>query len=101
MIADTKKTSRSHHFIKKYKLRKYLSSILSIDMNEEDIENKTNQFISDISDFNNKHIIQCNNKPISNITEELHYILSMTPTGFINGKDESIFYVNFSFQVLF
>ena len=36
-----------------------------------------------------------------NIPEEPRYILWMTPTGFINGQDESRCYVNFSFQVLF
>ena len=38
-----------------------MSGILSIDIDEEDIEKKTNQFINDISDFNNKNIIQCYN----------------------------------------
>ena len=90
-----------HHFIEKEKLRKYLSGILSIDNDEADLENKTNQFINDVSDFNNRHIIQCNNKPISNIPEETHYISSMTPIGFMNGQDESICNVNLSFQVIF
>ena len=74
--------------------------MLSIDTDEADLENKTYQFISDIRNFNNKLIIQCNNKNISNIHEEPRYISSMTPTGFINGQDESTFYVNSSFQVL-
>ena len=68
-IADTKKTLRSHNFIEKYKLRKYLSVILSIDIYEAYLEKKTNQFINDISNFNNKHIIKCYNKTISNIPE--------------------------------
>ena len=99
--ADTKKTLRSHHYIEREKLRKYLSGVLSIDNDEADLGNKTNQFINDISNFNNKHIIQCNNKPISNIPEEPRYISSMTPTGFRNGQDKSICYVISSFQVLF
>ena len=53
-----------------------------------------------LANFNYKHIIQCNNKPISNIPEEPRYISSMTPIGFRNGQDESICYVNFSFQVI-
>ena len=40
LIADTKKTLRSHHFIEKEKLRKYLSGILSIDIDEADLEKK-------------------------------------------------------------
>ena len=100
-IADTKKTLRSHHFIEKYRLRKHLSGILSIDIDESDLEKKKNQFINDISDYNNKHIIQCYNKNVSNIPEETCYISSITPTGFINGQDESRCYVNSSFQVLF
>ena len=32
--------------------------MLSIDIDKADIEKKKNQFINDISDFNNKHIIQ-------------------------------------------
>ena len=55
---DSKKTLRSHHFIEKEKLRKYLSVILSIDNYKADLEKKTNQFINDIKNFNNKHIIQ-------------------------------------------
>ena len=64
-------------------------------------KNKTNQFINDISNFNNKHIIQCKNKPISNIPEEPCYISSMTPNGLNNGQYEWIFYFNLSFQVIF
>ena len=100
-ISETKKTLLLHHFIEKDKLRKYLSSILSTDIDEVDLENKTNHFINDIINFTNKHIIQCYNKNISNIPEEPRYISSMTPTAFINGKDESRCYVNSSFQVLF
>ena len=96
-----KNTFRSHDFIEKEKLRKYLSGILSTDHDEAYLENKTNQLINDISDFLNKHIIQCNNKTISNIPKEPRYIPSMTPIGFMNGQDESICYVNSSFQVLF
>ena len=59
--------------LKKKRLRKYLFGILSIDTDEVDLEKKTNQFINDISDFNNKHIIQCYNKTKSNIPEELRY----------------------------
>ena len=40
-------------------------------------------------------------KNISNIPEAPRYISSMTPIGFRNGQDESICYVNLSFQVLF
>ena len=62
--------------------------MLSIDIDEADLEKKTNQFINDISNFNDKHIIQCYNKPIPNTPEEPCYISSMTPTGFMNGRDE-------------
>ena len=55
--------------LKIYKLRKYLSGMLSIDIDEADLEKKRNQFINDISDFNNEHIIQCYNETISNIPE--------------------------------
>ena len=70
-------------------------------MDEAYLENKSNQFINDISNFNNKHIIQCYNKTISNEPEEPGYISSMTPTGFINGQDELGCYVNSSFEVVF
>ena len=40
--SHTKKTLRLYHFVEKEKLRKYLSGILSIDNDEEDLENKTN-----------------------------------------------------------
>ena len=59
--ADTKKTLRPNHLIEKYKLRKYLPGMLSIYIDEAYLEKKTNQFINNISNFNNKHIIQCYN----------------------------------------
>ena len=59
---DTKKTLRLHHFIEREKIIRYLYGILSIDNDEADMVKKTNQFINDISDFNNKYIIQCNKK---------------------------------------
>ena len=71
--ADTKKALRSHHFIEGKKLRIYMSGVLSIDNDEADLGKKTNQFINDISNFNNKHIIQCKIKPLSNITEQVTY----------------------------
>ena len=33
--------------------------MLSIDIDDAYLENKTNQFINDIRDFNNKYITQC------------------------------------------
>ena len=60
--------------------------MLSIDIDETDLENKTNQFINDISDFNKKQIIQRYNKTLSYISQEPRYISSMIPIGFINGK---------------
>ena len=75
--ADTKNTLRLHHFIEKEKSRKYLYDILSIDNYEADVEKKRNQFINDINDFNNKNIIQYNNKPISNIPVDRNYIFSL------------------------
>ena len=73
-IGYTKNTLRSHHFIEKEKLINYLSGIFSIDIDDADIEKKRNQFINYIRNFNNKHIIQCYNKIISNIPEEPCYI---------------------------
>ena len=95
--SETKSTLRSHHYIGREKLGKYLSGILSIDNYEVDLEKKMNQFIGYISDFHNKHIIQCNNQPISNIPEEPCYISSMTPIGFKNAQYESRFYFNSPF----
>ena len=74
--------------------------MLYIDIDEADLEKKRNRFINDISDFNNKHIIQCYNVTISNISEEPCYLSSMTPTSFIHSLYQSIYYVNSSFQVL-
>ena len=60
--------------------------MLSIDIAEVYLEKKTNQFINDISDFNNKPIIKCYKKTKSNLPEEPRYISSTTPTGLINGQ---------------
>ena len=83
----------------KDKLRKYLRSLLSIVIDEADLEKRTNKFINDTSKFNNKHIIHCYSETKSNIPEEQRYISSMKPSGFINDKDESRCYFNSSFQV--
>ena len=42
IIADTKKTLRTHHFIEKDILKIFICGLLSIFIDEEDIENKTN-----------------------------------------------------------
>ena len=75
--------------------------MLSIDIDETEPEKKTNQFINDIINFNNKHIIKCYNKTISNIPAEPRHISYTTPTIFINSQYESICYFNSSFQVIF
>ena len=75
--------------------------MLSIVANKSDIENRTKQWIDDISLCNNEHIIQCYNITQYNIPEEPRSISFMTPDGFINSQDESMCYVNFSFQVIF
>ena len=75
--------------------------MLSIVIDGEDLEKRTSQFINYIRNFNNQHIIQCYRITQSNIPEEPRYISSMSPTGFINGQDESRFYFNSSFQVPF
>ena len=45
--SDTKRTLRSHYFIEIKKLRKYISGILYIDIDETDLEGEMNQFIND------------------------------------------------------
>ena len=45
-------------FYWKIKLCKYLGGLLSIIFNEADHENITNQWVDDIRNFNNEHIIQ-------------------------------------------
>ena len=86
-----------------YKIKpwKYLGGLLSIIVDGSDIKNRTKQWINDISVFNNKHIIQYYNISKSNISEEPCYISCITTTGFVNGQDESRWYVNSSFQVIF
>ena len=99
--SDTKRTLRPNHYIERKQLIKYLSGILSIENDEADLGKKMDQFINDKSDFNNTHIIKSNIQPISNIPEEECFISSMTPIGSRNGQNESICYVNSSFQVIF
>ena len=71
-----------------------MGGLSSIIVDEADIEIRTKQWINDISIFNNEHIIQHYNIPKSNLPEEPRCISCITPTGFINGKDEPICYVN-------
>ena len=66
-----------------------------------DLDKKTNHFINDRSNFNNTHIIKFNIQPVSNITEEEHFISSMILIGFRNDQDASRCYANSSLQVLF
>ena len=53
----------------KRKIWKYIDGLLSIIFDEADIENRKNQLINDISNFNNEHIIQLYNVTQSNIPE--------------------------------
>ena len=77
-IADTKKTLHTHNLIEKQKLRKYLCGLLSIVIDQADLEKITIQFINDIINFNNEHIIQCYSETKSNIPEEPNYIIHAT-----------------------
>ena len=52
IINDTKKLLLTHHFFEKGKLLKYLGGLLSVNIDEADLENRTNQLINDISNFN-------------------------------------------------
>ena len=65
-----------------------MSGILSIENDEADLGKKSNQFINDKNDFNNKHIIKCNIQPISNIMEEPCFVLlaQMIYAGFYKKK---------------
>ena len=78
-----------------------MGGLLSDMVDEAYLKNITNQWINDISLFNNEHIIQHYNIPQSNIPEEPCYISFTTPTGLINGQYWSSCYVNSYFQVLF
>ena len=82
-------------------LWRYLGGLLSIMVDEGDLENRTKQWINYIILFNNEQLIQRYNINQSNIPEESRYISCLTPTGFINGQDESRCDVNLSFQVLY
>ena len=75
--------------------------MLFIIIDEADLENRTNQLITDISNCNREHIIQCYIKTQSNIPEEPCYISYMTPTSFINVQYESRCSIKSSYQVLF
>ena len=52
-IADTRNTLRTHHYIEKEKQQKYIFGLLSIVIDEPDLENRTNQLMNDMRNFNN------------------------------------------------
>ena len=56
------KTLRTHNSIEKIKLWKYLGGLFYIIIDEENLENRTNQLINDIRSFNNEHnsVLYCN-----------------------------------------
>ena len=62
------------------KIWKYICGLLSIVFDETDLEKRTNQWINNIRNFNNEHIIQHYNVNQSNIPKEERYISCMTPT---------------------
>ena len=66
------KTFRTHYFIEKRKLWKYFGCLLSKIIDAAGLKNRTNQFINDIRNFNNEHIIECYIVTESNIPEEPH-----------------------------
>ena len=79
----------------------YLDGLFTIIFDEEETMRRINEWFFHIWDFNKEHIIQPYNATISNILEEELFITCMTPTGFINGGDQSRCYVYSSFQVHF
>ena len=101
IIADTKRTLRSHHYIGIEILGKYIYGITLIESTQADQEKKVDEFINDKIDFNTTHIIKSDIEPVTNVPEEAQFISSMTPTGFRNDQDESRCYVNSTFKVLF
>ena len=70
IIYDTQNTLRTHHFVEIGKLWKCLSVLLSIIIDEVNIENRKNQLVDDIINFNNKHIIRWYSVTQSNVPEE-------------------------------
>ena len=100
-IADTKRTLRSHHYIRIEIRRKYLNGITLIESTQADLEKKVDVFINHKIDLNTTHIIKSDIHQLTNVPEEAHFISSITPTGFRNDQDESRCYVNSTFQVLF
>ena len=100
-ITDTKRTLCSHHYIGIEILRKYLYGITLIESTQADLEKKVDEFINDKIDFNTTHIINYDIQPVTNVPDESQFTSSMTTTGFRNDQDESICYVNSTFQVLF
>ena len=61
---------RTQNFIEKRKWWKYIDGWLSIFFDEAYTQNRKNQLINDISNFNNEHIIQCYSVTISNTHEK-------------------------------
>ena len=83
----------SHNYVERQWLN-YMDGLLSIMIYEEEIITRTYQWLFNIQDLNKEHVILPYNVNIYNIPEEEKFITCMTPTGFINGHDESICYVN-------
>ena len=65
-----------------------MGDLLSIIVDEADLENRKNQWISGIIIFNNEHIIQHYNIPQPNMPKEPRYVSYIKPNGFINVQDE-------------
>ena len=65
-----------------------MGDLLSIIVDEADLENRNNQWISGIIIFNNEHIIQYYNIPQSNMPKEPRYVSYIIPSGFTNVQYE-------------
>ena len=65
-----------------------MADLLSIIVDEADLENRKNQWIIGIIIFNNEHIIQHYNIPQPNMPKEPRYVSYIIPIGFINVQDE-------------
>ena len=66
------KKLRTHNFIEKRKLWKYLGGLLFIMFDKVDLKNITNKWINDNRKFDKEHIIQRRNVTQSNIPEYKH-----------------------------
>ena len=78
-----------------------LSEVLSLVSPRYDLDNRLEWWFSEIEIFHHNNFIQTSDGVSHHMLEDQYYMPVLSPTGFINGIDDTRCYLNSTMQVYF